>query len=107
ARRPIRRPRRGGHAEPSRQDVRKRERIGMAQEILIVEDEPDIRLLIDGLLRDEGYETRQAADSDSALAAFRVRRPALVVLDVWLQGSKLDGLGILKALHREEPHVPV
>ncbi len=79
----------------------------MAQEILIVDDEPDIRLLIDGLLRDEGYETRQAADLDSALAAFRVRRPALVVLDVWLQGSKLDGLGILKALHREEPHVPV
>src|SRR5579875_591083 len=79
----------------------------MAHEILIVDDEPDIRLLIDGLLRDEGYETRQAADSDGAIAAFRVRRPSLVVLDVWLQGSKLDGLGILRALHREEPHVPV
>jgi two-component system, NtrC family, nitrogen regulation response regulator NtrX len=79
----------------------------MAHEILIVDDEPDIRLLIDGLLRDEGYETRQAADSDAAIAAFRVRRPSLVVLDVWLQGSKLDGLGILQALHREEPQVPV
>jgi two-component system nitrogen regulation response regulator NtrX len=79
----------------------------MAHEILIVDDEPDIRLLIDGILRDEGYETRQAADSDAAIAAFRARRPSLVILDVWLQGSKLDGLGILQALHSEEPHVPV
>src|SRR5471030_1924816 len=79
----------------------------MAHEILIVDDEPDIRLLIEGLLRDEGYETRQAADSDAAIAAFRARRPSLVILDVWLQGSRLDGLGILKALHREEPQVPV
>ena len=78
----------------------------MAHEILIVDDEPDIRLLIDGILRDEGYETRQAADSDSAIAAFRARRPSLVVLDIWLQNSRLDGLGILKALHLEEPAVP-
>ncbi len=63
--------------------------------------------MIDGILRDEGYETRQAADSDSAIAAFRARRPSMVILDVWLQGSRLDGLGILKALHVEEPHVPV
>ena len=79
----------------------------MAHEILIVDDEPDIRMLIDGILRDEGYETRQAGDSDAAIAAFRHRRPSLVILDVWLQGSRLDGLGILKALHAEEPHVPV
>jgi two-component system nitrogen regulation response regulator NtrX len=79
----------------------------MASEILVVDDEPDIRLLIDGILRDEGYETRQAGDSDATIAAFRARRPALVVLDVWLQGSRLDGLGILAALHSEEPHVPV
>jgi two-component system, NtrC family, nitrogen regulation response regulator NtrX len=79
----------------------------MAHEILIVDDEPDIRMLVDGILRDEGYDTRQAGDSDAALAAFRLRRPALVILDVWLQGSRLDGLGILEALHREEPHVPV
>src|ERR1700759_216386 len=79
----------------------------MAHEILIVDDEPDIRMLVDGILRDEGYETRQAADSDAAIAAFRVRRPSLVVLDVWLQGSKLDGLGILQTIHREEPQVPV
>ena len=79
----------------------------MAYEILIVDDEPDIRMLIDGILRDEGYETRQAGDSDAAIAAFRVRRPSMVVLDIWLQGSRLDGLGILQALHSEEPHVPV
>jgi len=79
----------------------------MAHEILIVDDEPDIRMLIDGILRDEGYETRQAGDSDGAIAAFRMRRPSLVILDVWLQGSKLDGLGILQTLHSEEPQVPV
>ena len=79
----------------------------MAQEILIVDDEPDIRLLIAGVLEDEGYAVRQAADSDAAVAAFRLRRPSLVILDVWLQGSKLDGLGILQALHAEEPQVPV
>ena len=78
----------------------------MAHEILIVDDEPDIRMLIDGILRDEGYETRQAADSDAAIAAFRARRPSLVILDIWLQGSRLDGLGILQALHSEEPVVP-
>ena len=77
------------------------------QEILIVDDEPDIRLLVDGILRDEGYDTRMAGDADSAIAAFRARRPALVVLDVWLQNSKLDGIGILQSFHVEEPHVPV
>ena len=79
----------------------------MAQDILIVDDEPDIRMLIEGVLEDEGYAVRQAGDSDSAIAAFRHRRPSLVILDVWLQGSKLDGLGILQAIHTEEPHVPV
>ena len=79
----------------------------MAHDILIVDDEPDIRMLIDGILEDEGYSVRQAGDSDAALAAFRMRRPSLVILDIWLQGSRLDGLGILKALLTEEPHVPV
>jgi two-component system nitrogen regulation response regulator NtrX len=79
----------------------------MAHEILIVDDEPDIRLLVDGVLRDEGYDTRQAGGADEAISAFRQRRPALVILDVWLQGSKLDGLAILEVLHREEPQVPV
>lgn len=79
----------------------------MAHEILIVDDEPDIRMLIDGILADEGYETRGAGDSASAIAAFHARRPSLVVLDVWLQGSRMDGLGLLQAFHSEEPHVPV
>jgi two-component system, NtrC family, nitrogen regulation response regulator NtrX len=79
----------------------------MAHEILIVDDEPDIRALIEGILTDEGYETRQAHNSDTALAAFKQRRPSMVVLDIWLQNSRLDGLGILAALHREEPQVPV
>ena len=79
----------------------------MAHDILIVDDEPDIRLLIDGILADEGYETRGAADSDGAIAAFRMRRPSLVILDVWLQGSRLDGLGLLELFQSEEPQVPV
>jgi len=79
----------------------------MAHEILIVDDEPDIRMLIDGILRDEGYETRQAGDADAAITAFHTRRPSMVVLDIWLQGSSMDGLGILRALHSEEPQVPV
>ena len=79
----------------------------MAHDVLIVDDEPDIRMLIDGILADEGYETRAAGDSDTAIALFRARRPSLVILDVWLQGSRLDGIGILEAFHTEEPHVPV
>ncbi|HEY7576485.1 MAG TPA: sigma-54 dependent transcriptional regulator [Acetobacteraceae bacterium] len=79
----------------------------MAYDILIVDDEPDIRMLIDGILRDEGYETRGAGDADAAIAAFRVRRPSLVILDVWLQGSRMDGLGLLQLFQSEEPQVPV
>ena len=79
----------------------------MAHDILIIDDEPDIRLLIEGILSDEGYETRGAGDSDAALIAFRTRRPSLVILDVWLQGSRMDGIGLLKSFHSEEPHVPV
>ena len=78
----------------------------MAHEILIVDDEPDIRAQIEGILEDEGYETRVAHNSDTALAAFRARRPSLVVLDIWLQNSRLDGLGILGEMLREEPQVP-
>jgi two-component system nitrogen regulation response regulator NtrX len=79
----------------------------MAHEILIVDDEPDIRLLIEGTLRDEGYETRSAGDAEAAISAFRARRPSLVILDVWLQGSRMDGIAILETLHGEEPNVPV
>jgi two-component system nitrogen regulation response regulator NtrX len=76
-------------------------------EILIVDDEEDIRDLISGILKDEGYETRVAGDGDSALQAVRARRPQLVVLDIWLQGSRLDGIQILEVLKREQPDLPV
>ena len=79
----------------------------MPYEILIVDDEPDIRTLVSGILRDEGFETREARDSASAIAAFRARRPGLVLQDVWLQGSQLDGLQLLNLFHGEEPQVPV
>ena len=79
----------------------------IASEILVVDDEEDIRDLISGILRDEGYETRMAGDSDAAIAAVRARRPQLVILDIWLQGSKLDGIQILDTLKREQPDVPV
>src|SRR4029077_7336593 len=79
----------------------------IASEILIVDDEEDIRDLIAGILKDEGYDTRVAGDSESALNAVRVRRPQLVVLDIWLQGSKLDGIQVLDTLKREQPDLPV
>src|ERR1700742_436894 len=79
----------------------------IASEILVVDDEEDIRDLISGILRDEGYDTRIAGDSDAALAAVRARRPQLVVLDIWLQGSRLDGIQVLDTLKRELPDVLV
>jgi two-component system nitrogen regulation response regulator NtrX len=79
----------------------------VASEVLVVDDEEDIRDLIAGILNDEGYATRVAADSDSAFAALRLRRPQLVILDIWLQGSKLDGIQILEQLKREHPDLPV
>ena len=79
----------------------------MAHDILIVDDEADIRMLIGGVLKDEGYATRDAADSSEALAAIQARQPTLVVLDIWLQGSELDGIGILRQLQTEMPSVPV
>jgi two-component system nitrogen regulation response regulator NtrX len=79
----------------------------MARDILIVDDEADIRLLLAGILKDEGYETREAADSDGALETIRGRRPSLVLLDIWLQGSALDGMQILDVVKRDHPNVPV
>ena len=79
----------------------------MALDILVVDDEADIRELVAGVLEDEGYETRAAADSDAALAAIAERRPSLVLLDVWLTGSKLDGLELLDEIKRRDPSVPV
>ncbi|MHC5653603.1 nitrogen assimilation response regulator NtrX [Stappia sp.] len=79
----------------------------MAYDILIVDDETDIRDLIAGILDDEGFDTRTAGDSDAALAAIQERRPSLVVLDIWLQGSKLDGLGLLDVIKEHDPDLPV
>ena len=79
----------------------------IASEILIVDDEEDIRDLISGILHDEGYTTRVAGDCESALAAIRARRPQLVVLDIWLQGSKLDGIEVLDTIKREQADLPV
>src|ERR1700733_15659640 len=79
----------------------------MAHEILVIDDEADIRMLMCGILRDEGYETREAGSSTEALAAVRHPQPTLVVLDIWLQGSELDGLEILKIIRRELPNLPV
>ncbi|MCW6529446.1 MULTISPECIES: sigma-54-dependent transcriptional regulator [Sphingomonas] len=79
----------------------------MALDILVVDDELDIRELVAGVLEDEGYETRVAADSDAALEAIAVRRPSLVLLDVWLQGSRLDGLQLLDEIKRRDPSIAV
>ncbi|MFD2427589.1 response regulator [Sphingobium scionense] len=79
----------------------------MALDILIVDDEEDIRDLVAGVLEDEGFSTRTAANSDSAIDALDSRRPSLVLLDVWLQGSKLDGLELLEEIKRRDPTIPV
>jgi two-component system nitrogen regulation response regulator NtrX len=79
----------------------------MASDILIVDDEADIRELVAGILQDEGHGTRTARDSDEALAAVVARRPNLVFLDIWLQGSRLDGLQLLDSLKAEHPELPI
>jgi len=79
----------------------------MSSDILIVDDEADIRELVAGILQDEGHGTRTAKNSDEALAAVAARRPSLVFLDIWLQGSKLDGLQLLAAIKQEHPELPV
>jgi two-component system, NtrC family, nitrogen regulation response regulator NtrX len=79
----------------------------MAHDILIVDDESDIRLLMAEILKDEGYDTREAVNSSEALAAIRARRPSLVILDIWLQGSDLDGMALLDVIRENHPNVPV
>jgi two-component system, NtrC family, nitrogen regulation response regulator NtrX len=79
----------------------------MPSDILIVDDEADIRELVAGILQDEGHGARTARDSDDALAAIVARRPNLVFLDIWLQGSRLDGLQLLDALKAEHPQLPI
>ncbi len=79
----------------------------MASDILIVDDENDICELVAGLLQDEGYNTRTARDSDTALNEITSRRPNLVFLDIWLQGSRLDGLQLLDSVKEQHPELPV
>jgi two-component system nitrogen regulation response regulator NtrX len=79
----------------------------MASDILIVDDEEDIRELVAGILSDEGHETRTAHDADSALASIAERVPRLVFLDIWLQGSRMDGLALLDEIKKLHPGLPV
>ena len=80
----------------------------MSHDILIVDDEKDIRLLVAGILEDEGYHPRVAGDSAAALAMLEASPPPdLVILDIWLQGSELDGMELLKLLNRKHPELPV
>src|SRR3974390_3452510 len=79
----------------------------MPDDILIVDDEADIRELVSGILQDEGFITRSARDSDDALAHVASRRPSLVFLDIWLQGSRLDGLQLLDAMKSQHSELPV
>src|ERR1700687_479923 len=79
----------------------------MATDILIVGDEADIRELVGGILEDEGYAVRTAKNADEAIAAIQSRRPHLVLLDIWLEGSRLDGLALLDVVKTEYPDMPV
>ncbi|NEX92056.1 sigma-54 dependent transcriptional regulator [Caulobacter sp. 17J65-9] len=80
---------------------------GGGADILVVDDEADIRELVAGILQDEGYAVRTAADSDQALAAIRARKPSLLVLDIWMQGGGLDGLELLDLVKELDPDLPV
>ncbi|MCZ8374425.1 MAG: sigma-54 dependent transcriptional regulator [Beijerinckiaceae bacterium] len=79
----------------------------MAGDILIVDDEADIRDLVAGILDDEGYTTRTARHADEALAAIEARRPNLIFLDIWIQGSRLDGLQLLEVIKEQHPEIPI
>lgn len=79
----------------------------MVSDILIVDDEADIRELVAGILNDEGYETRVACNSDEALSQISERIPKLIFLDIWLQGSRLDGLALLDEIKTRYPALPV
>jgi two-component system nitrogen regulation response regulator NtrX len=79
----------------------------MKADVLVVDDEVDIRELVAGILEDEGYSVRTAADSDAALAAIRARRPSLLVQDIWMQGGGLDGLELLDLVKSFDPDLPV
>jgi len=76
-------------------------------DILIVDDERDIRELVSDILKDEGYTTRLAGNSDQAMAEMNKEEPSLLVLDIWLKDSHMDGIDILKQVKRDNPDVPV
>ena len=76
-------------------------------DILVVDDEADIRELVSGLLEDEGHAVRVASNSDEALAAIRARKPSLALLDIWMQGGGLDGLELLDVIKELDPDLPV
>jgi len=79
----------------------------MKHDVLLVEDETDIRAMIAGILEDEGYTVRQAATSEQAVDAIRARLPGLIVLDVWLEGSSMDGIELLDHVKKDNPNLPV
>jgi two-component system nitrogen regulation response regulator NtrX len=79
----------------------------MASDILVIDDEADIRELVAGVLEDEGHGTRTASNSDEALEAIAHRRPSMIFLDIWLQGSRLDGLGLLDVIKESHADLPV
>lgn len=79
----------------------------MARDILIVDDEADIRMVLSGILEDEGWATREAFDADSVEAALSQRVPGLIILDIWLEGSRLDGLQVLEWIKANHAAVPV
>jgi two-component system nitrogen regulation response regulator NtrX len=79
----------------------------MASDILVIDDEADIRDLVSGILEDDGHQVRAARDSDEALDALRRRSPSLVILDIWLQGSRIDGLELLAMLKEIDADLPV
>ena len=79
----------------------------MSIDILVVDDEADIRELVSGILEDEGFNPRAAADSDGVFRALKERLPSLVILDVWLQNSAMDGIEILEEIKRAHPTLPV
>lgn len=79
----------------------------MASDILVIDDEADIRELVGGILEDEGHETRLAANSDEALQQIENRVPRLIFLDIWLQGSRLDGLALLDQIKTRYPSLPI
>ena len=79
----------------------------MTSDVLIVDDEADIRDLVSGILEDEGFATRLARDSEECFAAIEQRRPSLVILDIWLQGSRLDGLEVLNLIKKQHTDLPV